>query len=51
MLFGNEDSDAVFHLISHVYTWFPELVFALHKGFDDFITVHKFDTEGRLVKR
>ncbi len=23
-------------------TWFRELVFALHKGSDDFITVHKF---------
>ncbi len=23
----------------------------MHKGSDDFITVHKFETEGRLVKR
>ncbi len=27
------------------------LVFALHKGFDEFIKVHKFETEGRLVER
>ncbi len=43
MLFGNEDSDAAFLLISHVDTWFRELVFR--------IAVHKFETEGRLVKR
>ncbi len=40
-----------FLLISYVHTWFRELVFRIAQGSDDFITVHKFETEGRLVKR
>ncbi len=47
VLFGNEDSDAVFlSLISRVDTWFREFVFShCTRG------PHKFETEGRLVKR
>ncbi len=40
-----------FLLISHKARGFGSWFFALHKGSDDFITVHKFETEGRLVKR
>ncbi len=38
-LFGNDDSDAVFLLISPVDTRCLELVFALHERPDDFIKV------------
>ncbi len=30
---------------SHVDTWFRELVFRMYKGSDDYIAVHKFETE------
>ncbi len=30
-------------LIAHVDTCFRKLVFALHKGFDDLITMHRFE--------
>ncbi len=41
----------LFHLISHVDPWFRELIFRNALGPDNLITVHKFETEGRLVRR